>query len=203
MSGMRGATILGYAALALLGAACSQVDYVEIEPSQVVLKRRGEGLQLRAKPKSRNGVYYPRMAISWKSDDPKVASIDPSGQLSAVGFGHTIVTAEAGGRNAQVEVDVQTVESVRITPNKTEMKEDDPAFRPQVDPLDGKGHVLRGRTIEMKSADENVANVDGEQIWPVGPGHTIVTVRADDRTAPIDVTVVASATAAAKGKHHK
>jgi hypothetical protein len=73
------------------------------------------------------------------------------------------------------------------------------AFRPQVDPLDGQGHVLRGRTIEMKSGDDNVADVDGEQVWPVGPGHTIVTVRADDRTAPIDVTVTGSG----KGKHRK
>ena len=33
----------------------------------------------------------------------------------------------------------------------------------------------------------------------LGPGHTIVTVRADDRNAPIDVTVTGSG----KGKHHK
>ena len=192
-------TILTCLSLALLGAACSPVDYVEIEPNQVVLKRRGEGLWLRAKPKSRSGVYYPRLAISWKSDDPKVVSVDPSGQLSAVGSGHTVVTATAGGKNASVEVDVQTVESVRITPNKTEMTVDDPAFRPTIEPLDGQGHVLKGRTVEMKSADENVADVDGEQVWPVGPGHTTVTVRADDRNAQIDVTV----TGTGKGKHHK
>jgi hypothetical protein len=196
---VRSSTILALLGLALLGEACSPVDYIEIEPSQVVLKRRGEGLWLRAKPKSRSGVYYPRLAIAWKSDDPKVVTVDPSGQLSAVGSGHTIVTATSGGKNAQVEVDVQTVETVRITPNKTEMNVDAPAFRPTIEPLDGQGHVLRGRTIEMKSADENVADVDGEQVWPVGPGHTIVTVRADDRNAPIDVTVTGSG----KGKHHK
>jgi hypothetical protein len=178
--------------------ACAKVDYVEIEPSQVLLKRRGEGIWLRAKPKSRNGVYYPRLPIEWKSDDPKVARVDPTGQLTAVGYGHTLVTAKAGGQSATVDVDVETVESVRITPNKVEMKVDDQAFRPEVEPLDGAGHVLRNRTIEMKAADENVADVDGEQVWPVGPGHTTVTVRADDRTADIDVTV----TGTAKGKHH-
>jgi hypothetical protein len=197
----RRSTILTCLTLALVGSACSKVDFVEIEPTQVLLKRRGEGLWLRAKPMSRNGVYYPRMAISWKSDDPKVVTVDPTGQLSAVGSGHTLVTATAGGQNAQVEVDVQTVETVRITPNKTTMDVEDGAFRPQIEPLDGQGHVLRGRTIEMKSADENVADVDGEQVWPVGPGHTIVTVRADDRTAPIDVTVTGSGKG--KGKHHK
>ena len=146
------------------------------------MKRRGEGMGLHAKPKSRNGVYYPRMAISWKSDDPKVVTVDAAGQLTAVGSGHTLVTAAAGGQTAQVEVDVQTVESVRITPNKAELTVDSPAFHPQVDPLDGQGHVLRGRTIEMKSGNEDVADVDGEQVWPIGPGHTTVTVRAT--TAP-------------------
>ncbi len=180
-------------------AACSKVDYVEIEPSQVVLKRRGEGILLRAKPKSRNGVYYPRLPVEWSSDDPKVARVDGSGQLTAVGSGHTVVTPKAGGQTATVDVEVDTVESVRITPNKVEMKVDDQAFRPEVEPLDGAGHLLKGRSIEMKAADENVADVDGEQVWPVGPGHTTVTVRADDKTSSIDVTV----TGTGKGKHHK
>jgi hypothetical protein len=196
---VRGSTILACTTLTLAGAACSRVDYVEIDPSQVVLKRRGEGLGLRAKPKNRNGVYYPRMPITWKSDDPKVVTVDEAGQLSAVGSGHALVTAAAGGQTAQVEVDVQTVETVRISPNKTSMNVDDGAFRPQIEALGGQGHVLKGRTIEMKSGDDNVADVDGEQVWPVGPGHTTVTVRADDRTAPIDVTV----TGTGKGKHHK
>jgi hypothetical protein len=190
---------LGLVCLSAL--ACAKVDYIEIEPNQVVLKRRGEGIWLRAKPKSRNGVYYPRLPIEWKSDDPKIAKVDPTGQLTAIGYGHTVVTAKAGGETASVDVDVQTVESVRITPNKVEMKVDDPAFHPEIEPLDGSGHVLRNRTIEMKAADENVADVDGEQVWPVGPGHTIVTVRADDRSSQIDVTV--TGTAKAKGKHHK
>lgn len=196
MRGRLVALVLGASSL----LACAKVDYIEIEPNQAVLKRRGEGLWLRAKPKSRNGVYYPRLPIEWTSDDPKVARVDSSGQLTAVGFGHAVVTAKAGGQTATVDVDVETVESVRITPNKVEMKVDDPAFHPEIEPLDGEGHVLRNRTIEMKAADENVADVDGEQVWPVGPGHTIVTVRADDRTAPIDVTVTGTAK---KGKHHK
>lgn len=180
-------------------AACAKVDYVEIEPSQVTLKRRGEGIWLRAKPKSRNGVYYPRLPVEWSIDNPKVAKVDGSGQLTALGYGHAVVTAKAGGQSATVDVDVDTVETVRITPNKVEMKVDDEAFHPEVEPLDGAGHVLHGRNIEMKAADENVADVDGEQVWPVGPGHTVVTVRADDATATIDVTV----TGTGKSKHHK
>jgi hypothetical protein len=41
-------------------------------------------------------------------------------------------------------------------------------------------------------------------VWPVGPGHTTVTVRADDRTAPVDITVTGEAPPPGKPpKHHK
>ncbi len=193
----------GLALLCLCAVSCAKVDYVEIAPSQVVLKRRGEGMWLRAKPMSRNGVYYPRLAVEWRSDDPKVARIDATGQLTAGGSGHAIVTATAGGRAATVDVDVQTVETVRVTPSKVALKADDPAVRPEVEPLDGAGHLLRNRTIEMKAADENVADVDGEQIWPVGPGHTFVTVRADDRSGSIEVTVTGTGKGTKKGKRRQ
>ena len=139
---------LSLALLALAG--CSRVDYVEIEPSQVLLRRRGEGLQLRAKPMNRNGQYFPREPVSWSADDPKVAKIDRDGQLTAVGPGHAVVTAKAGGRTSTVDVEVRTVETVRVTPASVTLKVDDGAFRPEVEPLDSKGHELKDRTIEMK-----------------------------------------------------
>ncbi len=194
--------ILLFSAIAVLAPACRKVDYVEIAPAQVVMKRRGEGLLLRALPKNRNGFYFPRLPARWSIDDRKVAKIDDNGQLTAVGPGRTVVSAEVEGHTGSADVTVESVESIRITPNWAELKVDDPAFRPSITPLDWQGHELRGRSIEMKAADENVADVDGEQVWPVGPGHTIVTVRVDDRTAPIDVTVTGPAKPAGKRHRH-
>jgi hypothetical protein len=179
-------------------AACARVDYVEIEPNQVNLRRRGEGQWLRAKPMSRNGVYYPRLPVTWTSDNPKACSVDSVGRITAVGSGHAVITAEVSGHKASVDVDVQTVERVQIEPATVTMAEDAAAFHPKVIPLDGDGHELRGRTIDMKAADPNVIDVDGENLYPVSPGHTLVTVRADDRKADIDVTVVAKGKAGAK-----
>jgi hypothetical protein len=179
-------------------AACARVDYIEIEPNQVTLRRRGEGMWLRAKPMSRNGVYYPRLPVVWSSDNPKACTVDGVGRISAVGSGHAVITAEVYGHKATVDVDVETVEAVRIEPSTVTMLEDAPAFHPKVIPLDGEGHELRGRTIDMKAADPNVIDVDGENLYPVSPGHTLVTVRADDRKADIDVTVVAKGKAGGK-----
>jgi hypothetical protein len=175
--------------------ACAKVDYVEIEPSQVSLQRRGETVWLRAKPMSRNGVYYPRLSISWTCDNPKAVSIDTAGRVTAVGPGNAVCTASAGGKQGTVDVDVQTVETVKLDPATITFTEDAAPVQPRVTALDAQGHELHGRTIEMRSKDEGVANVDGEKIYPVAPGHTTVTVRADDRSATIDVTVT-------KGKKH-
>lgn len=60
-------------------------------------------------------------AISWKSSDASVASVDASGKVTAVKAGSATVTATAGGKSASVEVTVtkqQTVvpvESVSIS----------------------------------------------------------------------------------------
>jgi hypothetical protein len=175
--------------LVLALGGCARVDYIEMEPSQVVLKRKGEGIWLRAKAMSRNGVYYPETRFEWTSDNPKAVTVNNVGQISAAGPGRAVVTAKAAGKSATVDVEVRSVESVRVEPDHATMKVQEPALHPKVIPLDYQGHELHQRMIEMKAADTNVVDVDGENVWPVAPGHTLVTVRVDDRTATIDVTV--------------
>jgi len=106
---LRGAVLLG---LAL--SACDRVDYIEIEPSQVILKRKGEGIWLRAKAMSRNGVYYPETHFAWESDNPKAVTVNNVGQINAAGPGRAVVSARAAGKTATVDVEVRSVESVRV-----------------------------------------------------------------------------------------
>ena len=191
--------------LALALGACDRVDYIEIEPSQVILKRKGEGLWLRAKAMSRNGVYYPETHFAWTSDNPKAVTVNNVGQINAAGPGRAVVSAQAAGKTATVDVEVRSVESVRVEPNRATIKVEEPALHPKVIPLDYQGHELRERLIEMKSSDTEVADVDGENVWPVGAGHAIITVRVDDRSATIDVTVEdpkAKKSAKKPAKHH-
>jgi hypothetical protein len=190
-------------ALALGG--CARIDYIEIEPSQVVLKRKGEGIWLRAKAMSRNGVYYPETHYVWASDNPKAVSVNNVGQINAVGPGRAVISAQAAGKIATVDVEVRSVESVRVEPAKATIKVEEPALHPKVIPMDYMGHELRERLIEMKSSDTEVADVDGENVWPVGAGHALVTVRVDDKTTTIDVTVEdpkAKKSAKKPAKHH-
>jgi hypothetical protein len=181
----QGASLLVLTAL----AGCARIDYIEIEPNQVVLKRKGDEVWLRAKCMSRNGVYFPKTPVGWTSDNPKAVIVNKAGQINAAGPGHAVITARAAGKSASVDVDVQSVESVRVEPDHATLVVEAPALRPKVIPMDYQGHELRQRIIEMKASDTNVVDVDGENVWPVAPGHAVVTVRVDDKTAPIDVTV--------------
>ena len=178
-------------ALALASlAGCSRVDYVEIEPDQVNMQRRGEALWLRAKAMSRNGMYFPRTYVEWSCDNPKVVTIDSVGRLTAAGPGHAVCTAKAGGKTGTVDINVQTVESVRVEPATLTLYEQDEPFTPKVMALDQAGHELHGRVVDMKSKDEHIASVDGEHIYPVNPGTTEITLSADDRRTVLPVTVL-------------
>jgi len=178
-------------ALALASlAACSGVDYVEIEPASANLQRRGEVVWLRAKAMSRNGVYFPRTYVEWSCDDPKVVTIDTAGRITGTGPGHTVCTAKAGGKLGTVDVDVRTVESVRVEPVALTLYEQDDPFTPKVMALDQAGHELHGRIVDMKSKNEHIASVDGEHIYPVAEGTTEITMRADDRSTVLQVTVL-------------
>jgi hypothetical protein len=176
-------------ALACL-AGCSAVDYVEIEPAQVTMQRRGENVWLRAKAMSRNGVYFPRTYIEWSCDNPKVVSIDTAGRLTGAGPGHSVCSAKGGGKIGTVDVNVQTVESVRVDPVALTLYEQDDPFQPKVSALDQNGHELHGRVVDMKSKDEHIASVDGEHVYPVSAGQTEITLRADDRSTVLPVTVL-------------
>ena len=180
-------------ALALLlasAAGCSRVDYIEIEPASANLQRRGEVVWLRAKAMSRNGVYFPRTYVEWSCDNPKVVSIDTAGRITGTGPGHTVCSAKGGGRTGTVDVDVVTVESVRVDPPALTLYEQDDPFTPKVAALDQAGHELHGRVVDMKSKDEHIASVDGEHIYPVTEGQTQITMRADDRSTVLPVTIL-------------
>jgi hypothetical protein len=176
-------------ALACL-AGCSRIDYIEIEPAQVSMQRRGETLWLRAKGMSRNGVYFPREHMDWSCDNPKVVTIDGAGRLTATGPGHAVCTAKGGGKTGTVDVNSVTVESVRVEPATLTLYEEDEPFQPKVTPLDQNGHELHGRVIDMKSKNEHIASVDGEHVYPVSEGQTEITLRADDRSTVLPVTIL-------------
>jgi hypothetical protein len=77
---------------------------VEVEPTHLVFAKPGQQLQLRAKTFNGRGIALSDVPVSWFSSDWTVATVSPTGQVTAVGPGRTVVTATAGRRKAAAEV---------------------------------------------------------------------------------------------------
>jgi uncharacterized protein YjdB len=77
---------------------------VEVDPTHLVFAKVGQQLQLRARTFNNRSIAITDVPISWFSSDWSVATVSPTGQVTAVGPGRTVVTATAGKRKAAAEV---------------------------------------------------------------------------------------------------
>jgi hypothetical protein len=77
---------------------------VEVDPTHLVFVKPGQVLQLRARTFNTRSIAVTDVPVTWFSSDWSVATVSPTGQVTAVGPGRTVVTATAGRRKAAAEV---------------------------------------------------------------------------------------------------
>lgn len=170
--------------------ACARPDHIEIDPIAPRLTRKGETLRLHAKMMDRAGKVFPNERAAYASRDPFVAGVDENGNLTALSSGHTVVTATWAELNAQVPVDVDMVEALRIEPARLELAAAADPVKVNVVALGLDGHPLRDREVHLVSANPAVARVDPEgRVWPVAPGDATVRAAIDDKEGEIAVHV--------------
>jgi hypothetical protein len=177
--------------LALPG--CPKPDHIELEPTELTFARRGEEVWVHAKFLDHTSHVYLKQPATWSSSDPKVAAVDNSekpGNVTAKGPGHCTITVKGDdGIEAELSVTVSTVEKLKVEPAEVKLNEDGEKQPMSVTALDVGGHPLKGRTAHLKCQDEKVCNSDGDNVWPVGAGATILEVALDDQTVKVPVTV--------------
>ena len=176
--------------LLLALAACARPDHIEIDPRGPRLSHRGESLHLHAKMMDRGGKVFPKERAVWKSRDPMLAPVDESGMVTALGSGHTVLTAVWNELSADVPVDVELVEALRIEPARLELPASAEPVKLSVVAVGLDGHALRDREVHLSSANPAVARVDPEgRVWPVAPGDVVVRAKIDDKESEIPVHV--------------
>jgi len=77
---------------------------MEVDPTHVTFQKKGQQQQLRAKAFNSKGQLLDGVPFTWFSSDWSVATVSPTGQVTAVGPGRSVVTATAGRRKAAAEV---------------------------------------------------------------------------------------------------
>lgn len=122
------------------------VNYVTLDSLNIEVEL-GKTHPLTATVKPDGAVYD---GIAWESSDNSIATVDSTGKVTAVGFGHAIITAQAGGKPASCGV---IVNGIKLLNNPDTMTV-------------GSKHVLAyetfpaGMSVTWTSDNTDVAKVD-------------------------------------------
>ena len=136
-------------------------------------------------------------AVSWKSSDASVASVDNSGKVTAVKAGSATITVTTtdGSKTAtcSVTVTAKTIEVNDVGLDKSEMEMvagDSYQFTVTIKPDNASD-----KTLSWSSSDENVATVDNTgKVTAVSEGKVTITVKTSNpaQSASCDITVKAA-----------
>ncbi|MBR5175165.1 MAG: Ig-like domain-containing protein [Bacteroidales bacterium] len=132
-------------------------------------------------------------AVSWKSSDTGVATVDNSGKVTAVKAGSATITVTTndGSKTATCSVSVasKTVSVTAISLDKTTLELAEGAeetLKATITPADATNQV-----VTWSTSDHNVANVSDGKVTAVKAGEATITVTTSDggKTATCKVTV--------------
>lgn len=128
--------------------------------------------------------------VNWSTSDPRIATVDGSGKVEAVGIGSAVITARVGSfeDTCTVEVDapleriIPSVERLEMIKNQTA------DIDYTLDPSD----TTSDQTVTFSSSEPSVAEVDASTglVTAKKAGDTVITLAgADNITATVPVTV--------------
>lgn len=83
-----------------------EFDKVSIDPAKPAIDKAGGTVQLTLKVTFK-GSEVKGVAAEWSSSDPKTATVDATGKVTAVKKGKAKITAKAGEKSASVEVAIK------------------------------------------------------------------------------------------------
>ena len=177
------------------------VSSVSVVPAEATVAS-GDTLRLAATPMDPSGEPLPSWAVQWTTDDPSVATVDPSGLVRAVGEGEVAVRAVFGGVEGASAIEVPRVFTV-----------DAERSRVLVDPatLAADGDGVSVVTIRLRDPDGEPIPEGGHEVSVVlsgdgvlssvtdhGDGTYSTTLRAPTVTGTTTITVLVDGTALAQ-----
>jgi serine/threonine-protein kinase len=188
-------------------AEVARVAALQIDPAANALVV-GQAVQLNATASDASGNPVPGADLVWASDNPAVASVSPTGVVSALAAGVATVTVRSGSRSAMAAIQVtgappsvaarpaRAAVAALSIPTVPEPVPVGDAVQLQSVALDADGATLTGRPVTWVSSDPSVAQVSaGGLVSGVRPGATTITATSEGVSVRITVTVVPEAVA--------
>ena len=124
--------------------------------------------------------------VTWESSDPKVATVDENGKVTAVGVGSTTITATAGGKSATCKITV-TAKPVPIEGIALSNAEVSVGRTIQLEPVFTPSNTTQ-RAVEWSSSNNMIATIDANgRVRGVAEGKVTITA-----TSTVNSTISAA-----------
>jgi len=172
---------------------------VAVVPSQLDLVV-GETVQLSAALRDARGGPLAGRLITWTSADPRIATVNSNGTVTAVSGGTTRITATSERRGGASTVTVTVplppapapVASIDVTPDPGTLRVGETQQLRAI-PRDAGGASLGGRSVQWSSSQSGVATVtQGGLVTAVGAGKATISASSEGQRTGVEVTVVAA-----------
>lgn len=141
--------------------------------------------------------------IAWTTQDPTVATVDATGQVTAVGPGTVAISATTDGVSGSATISVSDVpvQSVTVSPSLVPQLPTGSTIQLTATALDAMGAAIPGRTASWRSDAPTVASVDSTgRVSALTPGTARLFATIDGRegsaTVSVSVTQVSSVSVA-------
>ncbi|HET7251990.1 MAG TPA: Ig-like domain-containing protein [Gemmatimonadales bacterium] len=151
----------------------------------------GDTALLTAHPKDAQGNVLSGRTITWGTSDRTIATVSPTGTVTALRLGAVTITAlvEKKTANTRITITPVAVASVTISPPEASLQIG-AKTRLVATPRDAHDRTLTGRPVRWSSSASAIATVTAAGIVTgVAPGQTTITAQIESQTARATVSV--------------
>lgn len=176
-------------ALLTLVSACKKVDHIEVAPKDLSFSEANKKEQVKASAVTEDGKPVEGVKFDFSSSDPKVATVDANGTVIAVKSGSATIEVKGGDKSAKVPVEVSIPGAIVLKGGPIALTGLGTTATVDAQVQDDAGRPVQGATVELASADTNVAEVSGNTVTAKGPGTTQITATSGALRQQVEVTV--------------
>ena len=187
------ATILGL-------VACEKKPVsIQVTPPTAKMDKAGMTQTLAATGLDAENNKLPLAAATWSSSDAKVATVDNTGKVTAVGSGVATIKVTQEEVNGAAAVTVEIAQAVKVEPSEIKIAKADDKPTVKATVVNEKGAPIAGKPVTFAIADPTIATVDATGvITGVKDGSTTLTAAAGTLKAEVKVDVAGMAPAPEK-----
>ncbi|MBS1791732.1 MAG: Ig-like domain-containing protein [Acidobacteria bacterium] len=149
----------------------------------------GDSLKLVAKAMDVHGGLRKDVQINWTSGNPRLATVDATGQVNGLAAGKVTIIASAEGISDRVFIEIakSEIHSVSLTPTQTAARVGD-VVRFKAETKSETGEVTTAANIRWTADGEASVETDGAFVAP-RPGKYTVTASAGGKSASSMLTI--------------